>query len=603
VTPATPRGLRLSPVPVERFDEYVVVARLGHGGMAEVILGLAQGLQGFRKLVAIKRLHAHCEEDPELVKMFVHEASLAALLQHPNVVQTHKVGQAQGRHFIAMEYLEGQPLQRALPRLCTGRAGLDPLLAARITSDVLAGLAHAHDARDYAGTPLGLVHRDVSPQNLFVTYDGQVKLLDFGIAKAASAGLSSQTRPGLIKGKLSYIAPEQARGAVDRRADLWSVGVVLWEALSGRRLFRGDDEVAVLRAVLSAEVPPIRVFCPDVPEALAHVAARALRRDRDERYSSALEMKHEVDTWLATQDSRQGRVALGQVMQARFAEAILERRAAVLECFAAVDHEESWQATARAEAEALHTSMPSLELGSSERRQGVKRAALAGALLLGGALAVGAVSTVGLDALLARTSVRLDPGQKSGAVEAGPSEAGMVAFGLGAATSAAEPIAEPLPSALSERPQAPIPRRAEALAEPGPIGANLAAQAPSEAAPVLPQLPRRRPHAHASESALATAPVEARERKVLAVAAPDRAALGGVEPIAQVQASGRLRLEATPYAVVSLDGKRLGITPIDVELPAATHTLTLRNPERGIDTTYRVQVVAGESVLRRVELE
>jgi serine/threonine-protein kinase len=294
-TPATAKGLRLSPVPVERFDEYVVVARLGRGGMAEVILGLSQGPQGFRKLTAIKRLHAHGEQDPELVRMFLHEAAVSALLEHPNVVQTYKVGENKGRNFMAMEYLEGQPFSRALPRLRGAGNGLDLVLAARIAADALAGLAYIHDASSYDGTPLGLVHRDVSPQNLFITYDGQVKLLDFGIAKVTSVMTAEETRPGRVKGKLGYIAPEQASGQGDRRADIWSVGVVLWEALVGRRLFQGESEVETLRAMLSEEIPALRSLRPDVPAALEQIVTRALRRERAQRYASAAEMKAALD--------------------------------------------------------------------------------------------------------------------------------------------------------------------------------------------------------------------------------------------------------------------------------------------------------------------
>jgi serine/threonine-protein kinase len=252
-------------------------------------------------------------------------------------VQTHKVGCANGRHFIAMEYLEGQPLGRAIPRLRAPGSGVDPVLAARMVADALAGLSYAHDAVGYDGTPLSLVHRDVSPQNLFVTYDGQVKLLDFGVAKVAAEALDLHTPMGTIKGKLGYIAPEQTRGQVDRRADVWSAGVVLWELLSGTRLFKGADAPSRLRAALSDEIPNLRALRAELPEALAQIAARALLRDPDERYESAAQMKSELEAWLTVEQEKgsivvapdaAARASLALAMQSRFASEIRDRRAA-----------------------------------------------------------------------------------------------------------------------------------------------------------------------------------------------------------------------------------------------------------------------------------
>jgi len=233
-TGSHPTGRPVEPVAITPFDDYLLIGALGRGGMAEVLLALQDGPGGFRKLVVIKRLLPHLADEPGVVEMFLDEARLAARLEHPHVVRTEKVGEADGRHFIAMEYLDGEPVSRIL-RETTRRGEPLPLpLAARVGADALDGLAYAHGASDYDGTALGVVHRDVSPQNLFVTYQGVTKLLDFGIAKAATQ--EGQTRTGFVKGRFGYLAPEQARGGdVDARADLFGMGVVLFRRGARRR--------------------------------------------------------------------------------------------------------------------------------------------------------------------------------------------------------------------------------------------------------------------------------------------------------------------------------------------------------------------------------
>src|SRR5262245_17105669 len=218
-------------------SRYHPIAELGQGGMADVLLAMMQGAAGFRKLVVLKRLRPNLADDAELLAMFSDEARLAARLNHPNVVQTYEVGYDAGRHFIAMEWLDGQPLHRLLKAAWAYDAlPLDVHLF--ILCEALRGLHYAHELQDFDGTRLEVVHRDVSPQNVFLTYEGQVKLVDFGVAKAHAR--STDTQVGVVKGKVAYMAPEQALGCpVDRRADVFSVGVMLWEAVARRRLWRG----------------------------------------------------------------------------------------------------------------------------------------------------------------------------------------------------------------------------------------------------------------------------------------------------------------------------------------------------------------------------
>ena len=277
------------------LGKYRFVATLGHGGMAEVFLAVAKGPAGFNKLQVIKRLRPNLAEDAELCAMFLDEARLAARLNHKNVVQTNEVDRIDGHYFMAMEYLDGQPLHRVLGRAKQSGAALPLPLVRRVMSEVLGGLHYAHELTDYDGSPLDIVHRDVSPQNVFVTYDGQVKIVDFGIAKAARRVVETDT--GVIKGKLSYMAPEQAfspSAEIDRRADVFSVGVMLWELLAGKRLWHdmGDPQIMV---ALMREVPRVTGAAPSVDRALAGVCDRALARDRDERHASAAAMRADIE--------------------------------------------------------------------------------------------------------------------------------------------------------------------------------------------------------------------------------------------------------------------------------------------------------------------
>ena len=298
------------------LGKYRLLAELGRGGMAKVFLAVAKGPAGFNKLVVIKQIQAQLAEDPEFVTMFLDEARLAARLNHPNVVQTNEVGQDGHRYFIAMEYLEGQTLNRVTLKL--GKE-LSLAMQLRVLSEALNGLHHAHELCDYDGTPLGVVHRDVSPHNIFVTYSGQVKVVDFGIAKALNS--SSETRTGVLKGKVAYMAPEQALGEkVDRRADLFSIGVILWQMATGKRMFRGIPDIAVIQKLLAGDIPSVREAAPDVPPALETVIGRALAPKREDRYATALELQAEVDAVADSLGDRRGLREVGRLLTERFAE-------------------------------------------------------------------------------------------------------------------------------------------------------------------------------------------------------------------------------------------------------------------------------------------
>ncbi len=275
--------------------KYRLIAELGQGGMATVYLAVAMGNSGFRKLAVVKVLRPEFAVDEEFIQMFLDEARLCARLSHPNIVHTYDVGVDESGHLIAMEYLDGVSLHAATAKL--GRtAGLFTFpLQANALLEVVEGLRYAHELRDYDGRSLEIVHRDVTPHNIFVTYDGQVKLLDFGIAKAATSSVKTAT--GVIKGKLTYMAPEQARGdPVDARADLYAVGVMLWEAATGRRRWpAGLTEPALFTRLATGELPEVpNVAARGFPAEIDGIIMRTLAPSPDDRYQTAAELRHDL---------------------------------------------------------------------------------------------------------------------------------------------------------------------------------------------------------------------------------------------------------------------------------------------------------------------
>ena len=273
----------------DRFDRYEVLAPIASGGMASVYLGQSYGAAGFRRYVAIKRMHPHIAADPRLVDMFLDEANIAARIRHPNVVSTLDFGESPLGLYLVLDLVEGPSLLYLLRECLSAGATVPIPVALRVVLDMLEGLGAAHGLTNERGEPLGIVHRDVSPHNVLVGADGIARVTDFGIAYATNR--LSETRVGEVKGKFSYIAPEQAvGGAVDARADLFAVGIVLWELLAGRKLFSGDNQYAITLQVMSASVPDVREFRPEVPHVMAMVVQRMLERSLEHRCASAGEV-------------------------------------------------------------------------------------------------------------------------------------------------------------------------------------------------------------------------------------------------------------------------------------------------------------------------
>lgn len=283
-------------------QRYHVISPIAAGGMAEVFRGESAGIEGFRKKVAIKRVLPKLSANREFINMFLDEARLGAYLSHSKCVQVFDIGQGGGAHFIVMEYVDGSDLKGVLEHLQATNRSMRVEVACRIALDIAEGLAYAHNACDHNGQPLEIVHRDISPHNVLMTKYGEVKLVDFGLAKASSH-LTDEDED-IVKGKFGYLAPEVTLGQkADRRVDIFAAGILLWEMLTGRRLFLGESDVETFKQVRAAEIPDPRQFRNDIGDNVMHVLMRALARDPNERYPNADELAKDLSIVLMQLDA------------------------------------------------------------------------------------------------------------------------------------------------------------------------------------------------------------------------------------------------------------------------------------------------------------
>jgi serine/threonine protein kinase len=307
------------------FGEYKILKKIATGGMAEVFLAKRVGMKGFEKLLAIKRIHPQFSENEEFIAMFIDEAKLAAKLNHRNIIQIYDFGSQQGSYYIAMEYIFGKDL-RSILKKSKERGERFPLAqCAYIITEAAKGLEYAHTLKDHFGRPLQIIHRDISPQNILISYEGEIMLADFGIAKAASK--STETRAGVLKGKILYMSPEQAWGKpIDRRTDLYSLGVVLYEMVTQRKIFDADSEFSMLEKVRNAvvEFPP-NVF-ENIPNNFLQVVQKALDKNPDHRYQSAHDMRVDLENYLLTTQERLSEKAISNYLKHLFREEIEEER-------------------------------------------------------------------------------------------------------------------------------------------------------------------------------------------------------------------------------------------------------------------------------------
>lgn len=284
-------------------NRYRVIERLESGGMAEVFRGEAESLAGFKKAVAIKRVLPHLAQNEKFIRMFLDEARLCARLNHANIVQVFDIGHVENTYFIVMEFVDGVNLKAIIEHYKKRNATIPLPAAVFICQEICNGLQYAHDLTDADGNLLGIVHRDMSPPNVLISKRGEIKIVDFGLAKAAMQ--VEKTDPGVVKGKFSYLAPETAMGKeADPQADIFAVGIMLWEMLAGRRLFLGESDYQTVKLVQQANVPSLRKLNPDVPEALEAVVMRALARDKSQRHPTAQALAEDLAQFLFSHQMR-----------------------------------------------------------------------------------------------------------------------------------------------------------------------------------------------------------------------------------------------------------------------------------------------------------
>jgi eukaryotic-like serine/threonine-protein kinase len=303
--------------PEQMFGKYRVVRDLNKGGMAQVFLAMLDGPDGFTKTCVIKRILPEYAKDPSFAQMFINEAKVAAMMSHPNIVQVFEFSKEKGEYFLSMEYVSGAPLDRVVRMARKVGLTLGPRVAVEVGIAVANALHYAHTFTRGDGTPLNIVHRDISPDNILVSREGVAKLADFGVVKS---DLNTQvTTAGVVKGKWAYMSPQQVASLpVDHRSDIFSLGVILYEVCTGRRLFKGETLASTVTAVMKAEVPPPSRFVPDLSPRLERILLKALAREPKDRYQSASDFAADLEAFRASQSWTAGGRHLGSIVNTLF---------------------------------------------------------------------------------------------------------------------------------------------------------------------------------------------------------------------------------------------------------------------------------------------
>lgn len=625
----------------QQVSRYVVLGKLARGGMAEVWLARQRGRAGFEKTLVLKTISSPFNENPAFVEMFLTEARLAALINHPNVVQIFDLSDEQGEPFIAMEYLEGRNLAQVHKALWAVPGRLwEPGLAVRLVAECCAGLDFAHNLKDSRGTALNIIHRDVTPENIFVTYQGHVKILDFGIAKASAS--SSLTKPGNIRGKLLFLAPEQVLAqTLDRRVDVWALGVNLYLLLTGHHPFDAVAEVDVMRAITEARPRPPSEHRPGLPPMLDAIVLRALEKDRDRRYPSVAALRLLLEEYLS-ELAPVGAFHLEAQMEQLFpvdTDPIRQKLSALLglpteEIVASLSNEST--VVPRPTPAALATPAPSGELKELDTAEFA-------------AVLTGAASPPRVEDPAAPLRPVLDEPTH---VDSSPFDAPTptlfvrtrkkgraVPWGLAAAagvlllvglvwgprapqaptvpppTSPAQQDTRPPPPEVSppaEQPPAPAPSEEnppdKPVAAPTP-GANAGALAVSSNVRanvyldgrMVGKTPLRLPDVPRGDHRLRVVYRVPEGTAVKELVVP---VMAGVLTDRKVNfGRGRLNVRVAPWAEVKVDGRRVGITPLKpISLLEGEHEVTLANSELKAKKTVRVTVEAGRDVELKVKM-
>jgi serine/threonine protein kinase len=541
----------VTPQPLGNLGKYTLVRKLATGGMAEVFLARADGPMGFQKKCVVKRILPHFNDDERFIQMFLAEARLAAELNHPNLVQIFDFGQHNGQYYLAMEFIDG-PNTRSLNQAVRKATGaMDFAVAARLIATAAEGLHFAHELRDENGTFLNLVHRDISPDNILVSRNGAVKVVDFGIAKASTQ--PHLTKSGMIKGKMAYMPPEQlARDPLDRRADLFALGIVLYEMITGGMPFDATSEVSIIQAIMSVKpLERVEVYRPDCPVELQAIVMRCLEKDRERRYPSCRELQTDLEAFIQS---------TGKVVGTR------EIAALVSSLFAEAETSTSGPKLSPSQSGSDAMTRPS---GSGS----VKRSQSASIEVVPEDFSQPSVTSTGLSGTALR-EVPERPGSNKAPlfVIGGALTVGLLGGAAWLLTRPPPPIAAPPPPVVTAH-DAP-----KVLVVDASVDTDLGpdAGAPDAAEP------------DAGEPEVG---IDAGQPAVVDAGA-------AATPTEAVKAKGKLSLRIRPYATVFLDDKPLGDTPLpSLAVPVGKHKLKLVNPTLGT-VTLEITIKPGDNVIK-----
>jgi len=584
------------------LGKYELIKRIATGGMAEIYLARVSGLPGFEKIVVVKRILPQLASNQEFVQMFLDEARVAATLHHPNIVQMYDIGAVDGNYFISMEYLHGEDLRsisRAMRQKGQDRVPLEHALC--IGVGIAAGLHYAHEKVGFDGKPLHIVHRDITPQNIFVTYDGGVKLVDFGIAKASNR--ASETRYGSLKGKIPYMSPEQCRSEpLDRRSDIFSLGILLYEQTTSVRLYRGASEFDVLKQIVEGEIKRPTEVRHGYPVALEEIVMKALAKRREDRYQTARELQAELEAYIREERLVVSPIAMTNWMESLFGQRIEAWRDAQREGRDLALH--AAEAKAAEEDDGFSTSdqqvvrMPTpVPMTAARRRPNTLWAALVIALAAGGVAwwMLGSHRSAPTASTAAAAPAPLPP---AGIVKVTSTPPGAIVFLDGKRWEQRTPAT--IDSVAAGTPHMVIVQLAgfrdneqkvtvpagdiqkldvtlEKVAEPEP-----ALQQPSPVAVVTPaHITKPKKPVHVAQKTVKPA----QEQKQ-----------------APAQGDGLLLIGTTPYCEVLVDGAPKGVTPLPpLKVAAGKHTITLVNSRFNINRQVTVDVPANETVRKKFE--
>jgi serine/threonine protein kinase len=608
----------MSPV---TFGKYELLKKVGLGGMAELFLARQSGIEGFEKLIVIKRILPHLADSAEFIQMFLNEARLAARLTHPNVVQIYDLGRVGGQYFIAMEYVNGVDLSRVLKKERKARRFVPTEHAVKMMSYVCEALTYAHSHTDVRGNPLSIVHRDISPHNVLVAFDGGVKITDFGIAKAATQAV--KTKAGTLKGKYYYMSPEQCLGRkMDHRSDIFSAGILLYQMMTGRLPFRGDSEFSVLHAIVHDAPRPPSVHREDFPAGLYPILERSMAKHAEDRYDTALQMQMALEKFLMEQKLVSNTTLIGKYVQGLFPEVLEALKKMNME--GGADIEEIIDGLAIAGADRLTPSKPgatpSGDLTPGPLATPTPEGARSPSAVIrqaGSDVAVGATGPADLDddiPILTPSMVTAYPTtpHKPSAIQAAapPKKktswrtpilitavflsavcGALLVHFLGQMENEKTPPVEIQPAGIAaENPAGEKPK----VEEKPPAKEEAKEEAKKEEKAKPPPAPKRRKKKRRMvASKIRKKPSEEDDVEEI----PD-------EPPPATRATGYLTLDTNPWTEVYFQGKRLGLTPLAyLKLPAGKLKLLLRNREKNIQKTILIEIKPNETTIKQLDLQ